>query len=142
MADITEKITANQFASLAGEVIKKRAHPESDLQRACVKWYKLQYGQFPIIKLDNEGKRTPQAGQIAKDMGLYPGAPDTLICTPSGAWHGLFVEFKSKAGKLSDTQKIAHLKLDHAGYMVATVNSIEAFMEVVNSYFKLKNKKS
>jgi len=68
---------------------------ENQEQRALVKWVKLQpkLREF-IMKLDNEGKRTPGQGWNAKLMGLLPGASDLFLAYPSGGYCGCWIECK------------------------------------------------
>lgn len=47
-----------------------------------------------VIKIDNEGKRTPLQGHRLKKMGLRPGASDLFISYPSKSYAGLYLEVK------------------------------------------------
>lgn len=47
-----------------------------------------------VVKIDNEGKRTPIQGFRLKKLGLRPGASDLFISYPTRACHGLYLEMK------------------------------------------------
>jgi hypothetical protein len=80
---------------------------------AFMDWVNLQSNAIPelrtILHIPNEGKRSRVAGAILKRMGLRPGAFDYLIPVPrmvnGQLCAGLIIEFKSKKGRLSDSQK-------------------------------------
>lgn len=70
---------------------------EQQEQILFVEWLRLQ----PVfreleIKIDNEGKRQPWQGAIAKRMGLHPGASDLFIAKPTHDYHGLWIEMKRR----------------------------------------------
>lgn len=68
---------------------------EAQEQRALVQWIKTQPEiRDYVIKLNNEGKRSPQAGRNLKLLGLLPGASDLFIAYPSNHYHGLWLEIK------------------------------------------------
>jgi hypothetical protein len=86
-----------------------RIASESQEQQALVKWIKLQ-PKFNglLIKLNNEGKRSPLQGHMLKLLGMEPGASDLLLAYPTIRHHGLFIEMKrnkiyTKSERKSDT---------------------------------------
>jgi len=98
---------------------------EKQEQIWLVEW--LNY--HPIVrdffcKIDNEGKRTPAQGYMAKLMGLRPGVSDLHIYYPTSNHHGLWLEVKrnrnySKSERLTPTwvaQESFHERVKSVGY--------------------------
>lgn len=73
---------------------------ENQEQRALVQWIKLHPKlKDHVMKLNNEGQRTPGQTWNLKMMGLCIGASDLFLAYPvkraNGEWyHGLWVEMK------------------------------------------------
>lgn len=68
---------------------------EREEQEYLVKW--LSYHRLLsncIIKIDNEGKRSPLQGARLKRQGLHRGASDLFIAYPTDTFSGLFLEVK------------------------------------------------
>jgi len=111
-------------------------HPEQDLQRACVKWFKIQYPNILIFHPANGGFRTKIEAAIMKGIGVMPGIPDLVICHNNGESGALFVEMKSGNGKLSDKQKEVIKWLRSNKYECEVCNSLDDFINIVNIYIK------
>jgi hypothetical protein len=67
----------------------------------------------------NEGRRSPRDGARRKAMGMTAGEPDLRIYLPGG--RVLFVELKTKRGRLSDAQEWRQEQLRALGHRVETV---------------------
>ena len=72
--------------------------------------------QFRFFHVPNEGNRTQKNKFLLVKMGLKSGCPDLIIEFPAGRI--VYIELKSKNGRLSDTQKLwyensAKLKTPH-----------------------------
>lgn len=78
--------------------------PETIEQIKIVNWVH-QCTDLPIIYIENEGKRSYVASTISKKMGLFAGAADLFIPRANTKYHGLFIEVKSNAGKISPNQQ-------------------------------------
>lgn len=55
-----------------------------------------------------------------------PGTPDLIIVTKMRGV--LFVELKSRKGKLSDAQRLTQMRVEEKGYKVWIVRSLRAFL--------------
>ncbi len=61
------------------------------------------------------------ANNSTAQTGVKSGVPDIQVAIPSNGCHGLFIEFKSKGGSVTQIQKNMHDKLKDAGYRVEVV---------------------
>jgi hypothetical protein len=104
-------------------------HLETDLQKACVKWFRLQYPNHLINHQPNGGKRNAIEASKFKEMGTVPGWPDLFI--PSIR---LFIELKSEKGRLSENQINVIDYLKKNGYFVEVINNFEDFVKITNKY--------
>lgn len=73
--------------------------------------------------------------------GCVPGVPDVFIPLSNGCYHGLFLEFKTLTGKLSEAQWNWHEKLSKAGYLVLVPRTIEQAISFTKAYFALADQK-
>jgi len=115
--------------------------PEQALQKACIKWLRLQYPNVLAFHPPNgRDAGSPHMGKLWKDMGVLAGVPDILVCHPRtyGDTHvcGMAIEMKSDKGKLSESQKEMQIRFSEAGWIVYECRSLEEFMTDVNDYMK------
>ena len=87
-----------------------------------------------LLKIPNEGKRSPILGAIMKAEGLKAGSPDCFIAWPTNIYHGLFIEFKSPGKKLTDLQKIMFEALTIKGYHCVMADSWELAAKELTNY--------
>ena len=79
---------------------------ESDIQIACnqLLHYLANTYYFCHFHVPNEGKRSISYHAKMKKMGLRSGCPDIIVEYPQG--RVLYIELKTKKGRLSDNQKL------------------------------------
>jgi hypothetical protein len=118
---------------------------ESQLQKACVTWFRIQYPNLRqrLFAIPNGGSRALITGKNGKKFsleairmkaeGMLPGVPDMLLAVPKYPHGGLFLEMKSETGRLSPEQKAMIAELS-AGYKVDVCWSLEEFQKAVNNY--------
>jgi hypothetical protein len=110
---------------------------EASHQEAFMHWIALQPNISNLVwHCPNGGRRTYEEARAFKRMGVKPGVPDIQVAVPSGEYHGLFIEFKSKHGKLIESQKKMHKHLIEAGYKVDTVYDWHEARVIVSEYIK------
>jgi hypothetical protein len=126
--------------------IKRKQHPESDLQRACVKWFDIQYPQYRLnrMKLDNENKVSKFVGSIKREAGLLSGAADLFISVPqygkfSGFDYvkicGLFIEFKAnRSNKQTDNQIAFQEAQEISNYQYSMCYEFDEFKKIIDNY--------
>lgn len=117
----------------------------SKLQSACVKWFRYQYSEYkdllfaipnglPIIDKELRVKIYNKL----KEEGLQPGVPDLFLAVGNSIYNGLFIEVKSKTDRLRKTQADMIRELEQQNYRCVVVRSVDAFIEIVNEYLKIR----
>ena len=91
---------------------------ETDIQSDYVEGLALQHSKVSEVtaSFPNGGKRTISYAMRLKREGMKKGFPDMGVFWPAGKYHGLFLEFKSKKGRLKEEQVYALNKLSERGY--------------------------
>jgi hypothetical protein len=81
---------------------------EHQIQSAVFNWANAMCGKYPELKLlyaiPNQGKRTIGAASYMKAEGLKAGVPDMCLPVKRGVYGALYIEQKSKGGRLTVTQ--------------------------------------
>ena len=125
---------------------KAISHPEDEIQKACVKWFKEEaYPQLaPLLFHPNNepyfgaGKTQEQkarAGARAKSMGVTAGVADLILLVPGATAHALCIEMKSAKGRQDkDTQEPWQRAIEAQGYRYEICRSLEQFQVLVESY--------
>lgn len=108
---------------------------ESELQIQCVEWFKIKYPKKLIFSIPNGAKKSLLTALRMRREGLLSGVPDLFIPEPFRNFSGLFIEMKSKYGKLSSNQKDVIQKLRERNYAVYVCNSFSQFEKSICEYF-------
>jgi hypothetical protein len=116
----------------------KKIISESSIQCNYLLWLKLQHPDvFKVTSsFPNGGVREPRYGARLKREGMKKGFPDLGIFSPSGEYHGMFIEFKNEKGRLSPDQKEVISKLQAEGYHCVVCKSMEDAINQTNLYLK------
>ena len=111
-------------------------HLESDIQIACVRWFRYQHPKLArlLFAVPNGGARNAVTGTILKAEGVVPGVADLLLLVPRNGYHGLAIEMKTKTGRQSDSQREWQQEVEAQGYRYAVCRSVEGFIETVEGY--------
>ena len=124
-------------------------HAESEIQQACVAWFRWQYPQYGklLFAVPNGGSRSELEAKIMSGEGVTAGVADMLLLVPSARYHGLCIEYKRTAiryvdGKAhtlktyqSPAQKEWQKAVEAVGYKYAVTRSLEEFIKLINNYF-------
>jgi hypothetical protein len=128
---------------LAPSKRKKRSHPESQLQRQCVAWFRIYYSNHLIFAIPNGAKRGPALAAIMKAEGVTAGVPDLFVAAlgihDGRVVPGLFIEMKYDKGKSTPTQKHIQSRLANAGYVVTECRTLPEFQSIIDNYFHPKS---
>jgi hypothetical protein len=106
---------------------------ESNIQIACVTWFRYQYTKYLCFAVPNGGARNAVTGKILKEEGVLVGVSDLIII---GEGKALFVEIKTAIGKQSDSQKEFQRRIELSGFPYIVCRSLDEFMIQINNYFK------
>lgn len=113
-------------------------HIESNIQIACVKWFRMRYPQYArlLFAVPNGGARDRITGAIMKAEGVVAGVADLILLLPSGDYHGLCIEMKTKTGRQSESQKTWEGDVICHDYRYAVVRSFDEFQKTIMDYLK------
>lgn len=136
---------------------RKRGNEESEIQKACIRWWatfckRVGIQKEMLFSIPNGAvlghgavERSIRAG-ILKVEGMRPGVPDLFLAVserhrngdeqqPYIIYHGLFIEMKTERGPVSDDQVRMRALLEERGYKVEVCRSLEEFKKTVTTYF-------
>ena len=105
-------------------------------QSAVIQWFRLAYPKLIIFAIPNAAKRSPQLANYMKAEGMLAGVADLFLMKPSKTHHGLFIEMKSKTGKLTDQQKYFLEQAKAQGYATCVCFSFEEAQAVITNYLQ------
>ena len=109
---------------------------ESQIQCAFFDWVRLQPKISPYcFHVPNGGYRNAREGAKFKREGVLSGIPDIVLALPSKAYHGLFLELKSRVGKLSKEQKSFLDRVRDVGYCAEVARSVDEAIGIVTKYW-------
>ena len=108
---------------------------EASIQSAFFEWISL----YPRIRLitfavPNGGSRNCLEAKNLKAQGVTAGVPDIFMAVPCNGYHGLFIELKSKNGRLSEYQKIWIDNLNDRAYKAVVCYSLDEAINAVREY--------
>ncbi len=112
---------------------------ESQIQSAYFDWVRIKELQDPrysyLFKVPNETRGNYGWLRKLQKEGMAKGMLDVLCAWPMPPFSGLAIEFKSKGGKLSTSQKEWLDKLEKAKWCVAICHSTEQAQVITEAYF-------
>lgn len=115
-------------------------HEESNLQRACVRWFRYQYPDHAtmLFAVPNGGGRSRVEAAIMKAEGVTAGVSDLILLEPRHGYGALCIEMKteSKTSRQSPSQKDWQAQTEKAGNKYVVIRTFEQFMETVNEYMQ------
>jgi len=104
---------------------------EASIQQQCVMYFnntfclKHHTPRNMIFSIPNEGQDSREQNR-KKQVGLLPGASDTIIVMPNRV---IFCEFKDEKGKQSDKQIDFQNRVNALGFEYWIVRSLEEFQQ-------------
>ena len=108
---------------------------EYQIQSTFIEYVRLMHPEQSqyLIHIPNEGKRSLAEGRRQKALGLTRGVFDLFFASPRGGFCGLWIEVKSKGGRISKEQKAfqilmaGHLHFYEAYFAYSVEDCIEIF---------------
>lgn len=111
-----------------------REPTEHQIQSAFVRAFRYRWPHVIICSFPNAARRSFALAARMKKEGLLAGMPDIFIARMAQGYGGLFLEFKSKRGRVSPEQEKVMGILGEAGYLCHVVRSVEDAMKVTEVY--------
>jgi hypothetical protein len=103
-------------------------------------WVAWQSKRNPILQVihhvENERKCSIAQGNRRKRKGVKAGIPDIVCPIPSGDFHGLYIEMKTKKGKISPEQERMMRLLHGLGHCVRVAYSGKEAISILEAYLK------
>lgn len=113
---------------------------EKNIQRDFFEWLSYYPDIRPyVFAIPNGGTRHKIEARNLKLQGVTAGVPDVFVAIPKLPCHGMFIEFKSNKGKLTDSQKNMINLLSKQNYLCKICYSFEEGRNAVESYLGSKN---
>lgn len=114
-------------------------YPSEDQEQiAFIEWVTL----YPFLRdvihhSPNGGSRHAAEAAKFKRMGVKRGFPDLFFYMPLKGYAGLFIEMKSKKGKLSPEQRDVLEQLRKCGYRAEVAYGCQEAIDITKDYFGL-----
>lgn len=111
-------------------------------QQMIIKWSQQPTirRKYPELKLlyhiPNERKCSAREGARLKSMGVKAGVPDLCLPVARGKYHGLYIELKTKTGKLSEAQKWWQGELNSQKYVSAVCYGWDQAVKTLTDYLE------
>jgi len=122
-------------------------HTESKSQQAVIRWFAYAHNGLGVadarllMAFPLQGARTAQNGARLKAEGMRAGTPDMLLAVRRGNYAGLWIEMKTLAGRLTDSQDEMGALLAKHGYCVVLCRSADEAIRTIDGYLHLPQKK-
>ena len=109
---------------------KKPVQRESKLQRACVKFFNIQYPHlyYSLFAVPNGGSRNAIEASRMKLEGVTSGVSDLVFAYNETV---SFIELKAKGGRQTETQKEFQSHITQQGFEYYIVDSFEDFQSLI-----------
>lgn len=115
-----------------GKQKRKPRQEETQLQTACVSWFRMQYPDYIIFSVPNGSSRNPIEGANLKKAGALAGVSDLVILADKG--RTLFIEMKVKKRKQSLNQKRFEVYVNRLGFTYCVARSVKDFIKCVKTW--------
>ena len=114
-------------------------HLESNLQSACIKWFRFQYPNKSkmLIAVPNGGSRNFREAIRLKSEGVVSGVSDLLLLISRGNYGCLGIEMKYDKGKQTENQKNWQNDFEKHNNKYVICRSLEDFIKEINEYINL-----
>lgn len=116
-------------------------HLESRLQSICVRYFRLSYPEYSycLLSVPNGVATSASQGRILKAEGMVAGASDLLLLVPRHGYGCLCLEFKTKDGRQSESQKIWQRETEKVCNKYVIIRSFDQFRAVIEEYLGYSN---
>lgn len=110
--------------------------PESQLQTACVTWFRLQYPRLGrlLFAVPNGHHRSKRTACVLKGEGVVAGVADMILLIPRGGYASLCIEMKTAKGRQTDLQREFQRDAELFGNRYVICRTFDEFRDTVNDY--------
>lgn len=127
--------------SIPAKIVRKAANGapyESDIQQACIRWFRLQYPQLAregmLFHIANEGIRLGGMGARVKREGVVKGVADLCLSVPMHGYGALYIEMKRPHCYQTPEQKAWQASVEKYGNKYVVCKSVDEFSVEINRY--------
>jgi hypothetical protein len=108
---------------------------EHQEQSAFIEWCDAKGQPYSsIYAVPNGGHRHIMTAVRLKKEGQRAGVPDLFLPLPNGKFHGLFIEMKTKTGRLTDKQLYWFDLLMLRGYKCVMCRGCDEAIKTITEY--------
>lgn len=108
---------------------------EAGIQKVVVFYVRKQFPNILFTCAPAVAKSARQ-GHENKMMGYLKGFPDLFFAVPRKGYNGLFIELKTKSGRVQPEQEEIVQKLNDLGYKALICRGADFAIEAINNYLK------
>ena len=112
----------------------RRAHPEDDLQAACIRWVRLARKDVIVFAIPNGGKRGRIEAARLIGLGVLTGVADLAVLLPWPRGGVGFIELKAGNAKLSPAQEWFEAECLSRGLPYSVCRSFSKFQAAIESW--------
>ena len=111
---------------------------EHQEQVMLITWFRMQYPKFKLHlrAIPKGGSRHIVTAVNLKAEGVLAGVSDLFLMIPKGEYHGMFIEMKAKAGKVSDSQKEFMAAASSMNYKTVVCYGFDEAKEAITKYLQ------
>lgn len=121
-----------------------KLNPTTEYQEhiAFVRWFELNYPKIKhlLMHYPSGEKREFNVGVKLKKMGVKRGIPDFFLAVPLIHDAGLWIELKSKKGKITKEQEFYLHDLAEHGYKTVVAYGWEEAAKIVKDYLDFEKR--
>lgn len=105
-------------------------------QCLLVEWFQLQYPMYKrhLFSVPNGGFRSKAAAGKLKAEGVMPGVFDLFLMVARPGCPGMWIEMKTKGGRVSDHQKDFKAKAESQGYKAVVCYGFDDAKQAIQEY--------
>lgn len=112
---------------------KKPRHIESDIQVACVSWFRMAYPEYLCFSVPNGGSRNAIEAANLKREGALAGVADLIVAIQGKV---IFIEMKASKGRQSQNQLDFEKKVKLLGFEYVICRSLMEFISIIENIIK------
>ena len=109
---------------------------EQEIQEAIVTYIQIKYKGIRYCAAAGGLRTSISQATRMKRAGYVKGVPDLQIMESRHNYHGLFIELKTKKGRLSPYQKHWIEDLNNKGYLAQCCKGVEEAMDLIDWYLR------